>query len=62
MLGLKKLALSAKATMSLIVLSAATVAVMLNKIEGSHYAAIISVVSTIFLYSHAKTDIALGKP
>lgn len=61
MIGIAKLALSAKATMSLIILAAATTAVLLGKIEGIHYAAIVSTVSAIFLHTHMKTDLASMK-
>lgn len=55
--GIKSLFKSSKGTLSLIILACAMVAVMFNKIEGNAFAAVMSVVASIFMYTRMKSDV-----
>lgn len=61
-IGMLGLIQSKKGTLSLIILACSTVAVMLSKIDGMSYAAIVSTIGTIYCWSAAKTDIASLQP
>lgn len=56
--GILRILDSAKGTMSLLVLIFSTVAVLLARIDGVSYAAIMGTVSAIFMWTRHKTDIA----
>lgn len=56
--GFQGLLSSKKATMCLLILTASTVSVLLSKIDGTSYAAIMTVISTIYSYTAYKTDVA----
>ena len=57
--GLQGLMESKKGTLSLLVLLCATAAVLMKKIDGVSYAAIISTISVIYNYVAHKVDVAL---
>jgi hypothetical protein len=56
--GVKKLLISSKGTLSLIIFSIATVALFRGALPGAYYAAIVGSISTIFCYTQHRTDIA----
>jgi len=56
--GIKGLLASKKGTLSLIILACSTVGLMLGKLDGTSYAAIVATVSAIYQYTCHKTDIA----
>jgi wobble nucleotide-excising tRNase len=56
--GVKKLLVSSKGTLSLIILSIATIALFYGKLPGAYYAAVVGSISTIFCYTQHRTDIA----
>ena len=56
--GFLKLTSSAKGTLSLIIISFAGVSNMLGHLDGLSMTAIVGTVSTIFMYTHAKTACA----
>lgn len=54
--GITGILASKKGTLSLIVLMCATAAVLMSKIDGVSYAAIIGTISTIFMWTTHRTD------
>ena len=56
--GISKLFLSAKGTMSLIVLTATFILALFGRIDGMAFAAAMSCVTSVFLFTHAASDIA----
>ena len=57
-IGICKLALSAKGTLSMLVLAAAEVANLTGHLDGMSFAAVIGTISTIFMWSHSRTNLA----
>jgi hypothetical protein len=57
-IGLLGLIQSKKGTLSLIILACSTVAVMLSKIDGMSYAAVVGTIGTIYCWTAHKVDIA----
>ena len=49
---------SKKGTLSVLMLICATLAVILGKIDGLSYSGIVSIVSSVFMWTAHKTDIA----
>ena len=49
---------SKKATMSLIILACATTAVMLGKIDGMSFSAVVGTIGTIYCWTAHKVDLA----
>ena len=58
--GIAGLLASKKGTLSLLMLACATAAVLLGKIDGISYAAVVTTVSSVFMWTQHKTDMALG--
>lgn len=56
--GIKGLLTSKKATMSIMVLLCSTIGMLSGHMDGSAFAAVMSIVSSIFMWSHTKTDLA----
>lgn len=56
--GILKILDSAKGTLSLLVLIFSTIAVVMGRIDGISYAAIMGTISAIFMWTRQKTDIA----
>ena len=56
--GINGLLASRKATLSLLILACSTTAVLLGKIDGMSYAAIVGTIGSIFMWMHTKTDCA----
>jgi len=57
-IGLIGLFQSRKATLSLIILSCATVALFIGKLDGGSYAAVIGTVAAIYNFCQHRVDIA----
>lgn len=57
-IGLIGLIQSRKATMSLIILACATVALFIGKLDGVSYAAVIATIATIYNVAQHRVDIA----
>jgi len=63
MIGLLELFKSKKATMSLIILAAASTALFMGKLDGTSYAAVIATVATIYNFcQHAIDKIKANLP
>lgn len=54
--GIKNLFKSTKGTLSLIILACAMTAVMCGKLESNAFAAVISTIGSIFMFTRMKSD------
>lgn len=57
-IGLIEIIKSSKATMSIIILACSTTGLLLGKLDGTSYAAVIGTIGTIFMWTRHKTDMA----
>jgi hypothetical protein len=58
--GLIKLIQSSKATMSLIILACSTTGLLLGKLDGTSFAAVVGTIGTIFMWTNHKVDMSVN--